>query len=166
MGLPLPWEYLSTHGLEQGGVEGIRVVARPVAAFQSCGTFFWSLGYSVCFRPICSSLGHRNFFHFRGWKLLDETPLVLPLAVLSPVLGWGSSCCWRGGHGVSHDVSLRGEAGGRFGSESCLLKRPRVPQAGRLALCLTGILIPASFSSQVLVRVVEKALYALQAEQC
>lgn len=67
---------------------------------------------------------------------------------------------------VAPMASASGEAGGRFGSESCLLKRPHVPQAGPLALSLTGILIPASFISQVLTRVVEKTLYALQAEQC
>lgn len=48
MGLPLPWESIPADGLEHCGVEGIHVVAQPVAGFQSCGTFFWSLGPSVC----------------------------------------------------------------------------------------------------------------------
>lgn len=63
---PLPWGHSSADGAEQGGVEGIKLVAGPAAAFQNCGTFFWSLGCSGCFHdpPHLLFSGPQEFLPF------------------------------------------------------------------------------------------------------
>ena len=59
----------------------MRVEAGPAAVFQNCGTFFWSLGSSVCFHdpPHLLIPGLQDFFHFRGRRLPDEMLVSLGL---------------------------------------------------------------------------------------
>lgn len=134
---------------------------RPLFRAVEHSSGLWDVPSVSVTHPICSSLGRRNFFHFRGRRLPDETSVALLRGVLSPVVcGQGSNGCLREGRGFSHDISPSDSASGRVWKLGLFAGEARahcVPRAGHFDPSVSGR-NPNSclIISQVLMRIAKK----------